>query len=474
MKVKIGLETHVQLNSKSKLLCGCKNPVTLKEEPKQNTLTCPTCLGLPGSRPRINEAVLASAIKACFALNCKVSGEIGFSRKTYFYPDMSKNFQVTQYEVPLGRRGHLKVGKKKVRVRRVHVEEDPAKLVHTGRVTLVDYNRSGIPLIEIVTEPDFSTPKEARLYLQKLELILEYLGIYSPGSRAVMKSDANISLQLDRKRKKKGAKQEEGTRVEVKNITGAKEIEQALTYEIMRQSSIKRRGGKVVRGTRAWDPDGGVTKEMRGKEEVEEYGYITEPDLTRIEIPGSVREKLKKGLPELPDQRLKRYVKQFKLPEKVAESIISDVGLPHLFEKAAAKTKPKVAGSWIAGYLKKTLNYSDLSYRESGVRDSWVIYLLDLFTRQRITDRNAELAMRKMVKEKRHPGKIVKEEGYLVKRFDVELLLRKVVKGNEKAVKDFRKGEKKALNFLVGLAVKETQGTVHAKTIRKELVRMLK
>ena len=243
MSIMIGLETHVQLNSKSKIFCGCANPVTVegKNSIKPNTLTCPTCLGMPGSKPRMNAKIIDSAIKAALALNCKIAGEIYFSRKTYFYPDMSKNFQTTQYEIPLAEEGMIELNiagkKKKIRIRRVHIEEDPAKLVHqsspTGGYTLVDYNRAGTPLIEVVTEPDFTSPEEARLYLQKIGQIFDYLGIYDFASEASLKSDGNLSI-------------DGGKRVEVKNITGTKEIEKALNYEAIRQRNVVRGGGKIV------------------------------------------------------------------------------------------------------------------------------------------------------------------------------------------------------------------------------------
>lgn len=466
MRVKIGLETHVQVNSLSKLLCGCHNPV--HKEAAENTLTCPTCLGLPGAKPRVNERVLEQGLKVVFALGCVIPKEMFFSRKAYFYPDMSKNFQITQFEVPLGERGVIEVAGKRVRIRRVHIEEDPARLVHVGGIggkTLVDYNRAGTPLLEIVTEPDFSSPQEARLYLQKLELILEYLGVYSSTSRAILKSDANISLSV---------KGEQGARVEVKNITGTKEIEQALKFEIIRQEALLIRGQTVARETRGWNVELGSTQEMRGKEGEAEYGYIFEPDLTRIELSNQVKQKVRKGLPELPDQRFSRLVKRYKLPAAMAEAIVSDLDLANLFESLAQKGNAKMAGSWVAGYLKKTLNYHELSFKESGVKKEWMSHLLGLLRNGQITDRNAELTIRKMVAQKKHPREIVKEEDYLVKRFDVDILLRRLIEKQKKAVKDYRMGEGKALNFLVGEAMRETKGSVDAQILRKALERLLK
>jgi len=468
MKVRIGLETHVQLLTGSKAFCGCRNSAGLKKEPEPNTLTCPLCLGLPGSMPRVNEKLLGAGVKVGMALNCGIAEEAVFSRKSYFYPDQSRNYQITQHEAPLGGNGFLEVDGKRIRIRRVHMEEDPGRLVHVGGLrgegVLVDYNRSGTPLLEIVTEPDFSSPKEARLYLQKLVLILEYLGVYRADSRAIVKSDANISLQTGPKG---------GSRVEVKNITGTKEIEGALGYEIVRQSSLLKSGGSVKKETRAWNPELKTTESLRGKEEEEEYGYITEPDLTVVEVRGDALKKIKKSLPELPDQRFRRFLKEYGLSGKVAEAILSDKGLADFFEDVAGKANPRLAGNWVAGYLKKTLNYNEIGLEESGVRPEWMVYLLGLLKGKTITDRNAELAVRKMVEKQEHPKRIVKKHRLLVKRFDIELVLRGILKKEKKAVEDYRSGESKALNFLVGLAIKETGGSADAREIRKALLRLI-
>ena len=254
-KIMIGLETHVQLNTRTKLFCGCALEGVASAEP--NTRTCDTCLGLPGSKPRTNAAALEKAIRIALALNCDIPKETYFSRKSYFYPDMSKNYQITQYEVPLAKNGSIRVGDKAIGIRRINVEEDPAKLGHVGglanaKYVLVDYNRSGIPLCEIVTEPHFTSPQEARAYLQKLEAILEYLGVYVSGE-GTLKSDANISL-------------DGGNRVEVKNVTGFKEVEKALAYEITRQRASLRRGARIEQETRAWDAELNVTRSKRKKE----------------------------------------------------------------------------------------------------------------------------------------------------------------------------------------------------------------
>jgi aspartyl-tRNA(Asn)/glutamyl-tRNA(Gln) amidotransferase subunit B len=472
MKVRIGLETHVQLNTQSKAFCGCKNPVNLPEEPEPNTLVCDTCLGLPGSKPRANQALLEHAIKVALALNCKITKETYFSRKTYFYPDMSKNFQITQYEIPLSESGQVILDQKtkqKVRIKRVHMEEDPSKIVHVGglggKYTLLDYNRAGIPLIEIVTEPDFSSPEEARMFLTKLTTILEYLGVYDSTSKAVFKSDANISLAG-------------GKRVEVKNITGTKEIEQALKFEIFRQQNILRRGGKIDQSTRTWDPDTKTTRELRAKETEEDYGYIFEPDLTMIEISHEKIEKMKVSLPELPDEKYVRFIKKYKLEPKIAEALVSELDLANLFEQVASKIKPQLASTWIAGYLKKTLNYNELRFRDSGLKKEWIISLLKMVEKERITDRNAELVIRKMVEDKKDPEAVMSKHriGKIKKVVtkDISEKIKGIIKSNPKAVQDYKAGENKVLHFLVGLAMKETLGQVDANDIRKLILKLIK
>jgi len=470
IKVRIGLETHVQLNTKSKIFCGCANPVNLPvgREPEPNSLTCDTCLGLPGSKPRTNRAVIGMALKVALALKCRSAAETFFSRKTYFYPDMSKNFQTTQYEIPISANGHVEAAGKNIRITRVHMEEDPAKLVHVGgmggRHVLVDYNRAGIPLLEIVTEPDFASPEEARLYLQKLETILEYLGVYDSASSAVIKSDANISLNFAGR---------PGQRIEVKNITGTKDIERALKFEIVRQASLMKRGMEVKRETRMWNPQTGATQSMRGKEAEEEYGYIFEPDLTMLEIGAGMVSAARKSLPELPDQRLARFVKQYRLSPAVAESVVSELDLAELFEQVAKQVNPRIAGSWIAGYLKKTMNWNNVRFRESGLKKEWIMGLLKLFEAGRITDRNAEMAIRKMVEEKQPPEAVIRKHKLGKQEVDLGAVVKKVLDSNRQAVQDFGKGEQKALHFLVGQCMRETRGQVDANDIKKAIVKTI-
>lgn len=465
-----GLETHVQLPSLSKIFCGCRNPVHVKgrdgEEVAPNTLTCPTCLGMPGSKPRLNGKVIVLAMKAALALNCRIAADMFFSRKTYFYPDMSKNFQITQFEVPLASGGQMEIEvdgkKKKIRIRRIHLEEDPAKLVHESEYTLVDYNRAGIPLIEIVTEPDFASPKEARMYLFKLAQILEYLDLYDPASEASIKTDANISII--------GSE-----RVEIKNITGTKEIERALSYEYVRQKSMHKRGAKITQETRGWVPLSGVTKLMRTKETEADYGYIFEPDLTAISIKDNEKDEVRIGLPELPDEKKARFIKQYHISSKAAEGITSDPKLADLFESVAKKVKVDIAASWIGGPLLKTLNYNNLAYRTSGLKEKWLVDLLLDFENGKYSDLVAERILWKMIDDKTDHLTAAKKHGFsaIDTKLDVEKIVEKVIEANEKAVADYRGGAEKSINFLVGMVMKETKGAVDAKTAREMLVKML-
>ncbi len=468
----IGLETHVQLNSKSKIFCGCANPVTVegKNSIKPNTLTCPTCLGMPGSKPRINEKIIESAIKAALALNCRIAGEIYFSRKTYFYPDMSKNFQVTQYEIPLAEEGIMELNlagrKKKIRIRRVHIEEDPAKLVHqsspTGGYTLVDYNRAGTPLIEVVTEPDFTTPEEARLYLQKIGQIFDYLGIYDFASEASLKSDGNLSI-------------DGGKRVEVKNITGTKEIEKALNYEAIRQRNVVRGGGTIVQESRQWNPQMGVTKMMRTKETEEDYGYIFEPDLSRITTNDAFSKKISSEIPELPDARRRRFIKQYKVSGKMAESLTSEKEISELFELAAKTAKPDVAATWVGIVLAKTLNYNNLTLKSSGLKNEWVIELIQAFQKKEYSDQTAEKILRKMVDDKCGYHVTVNKYNFqkLGAGVNISEMAKKVISANKKAVDDYNAGESKSLNFLIGQLIRESRGSIDASGAKKEILKQI-
>ncbi|MDY6778188.1 MAG: Asp-tRNA(Asn)/Glu-tRNA(Gln) amidotransferase subunit GatB [Candidatus Nanohaloarchaea archaeon] len=491
--VKIGLETHVQLDTDTKLFCGC----TASIEGEPNTHTCEICLGMPGSKPRTNSLVVDYALKACLALNCDVNEAVRFSRKTYFYPDMAKNFQITQYELPVGEDGtvrtRLQGEEQEIGIRRIHIEEDPARLVHKGGdiasadYTLVDYNRAGIPLLEVVTEPDFESPSEARAFLQKLTRIMEYLGIYDPSSDLSIKSDANISL-------------EGGARVEVKNITGTRGIEQALKYEITRQRNLRKRGREVERETRAYSSAQEITTSLREKEMEEDYGYIFEPDLTVIDVGEEQKERMASQLPELPDQKFDRFREEYGLSPKLVEALITDPRLAEDFERLAAEFDQEMVASWMTDELKETLHFNDVDYASicgDGDLVEGLAYLFERVGSDELSDRTAELLLRGLV------DALMRREGLGKTREDADLVrfdlddaeveetldaviddrdlsksggaeiadtVDTVVEEHPDAVDDYREGKDEAINFLVGQVMQRTGGTADPKQAR-ELVR---
>ncbi len=466
-EVKIGLETHVQLDTETKLFCSCPN----KEAEEPNTHVCETCLGHPGSKPRLNEEVVNQAVKASEALDCNVNEDVFFSRKTYFYPDMSKNYQITQYEVPVGEEGEkkVKVGDDEldIGIKRIHIEEDPAKMKHVGGnisdsdYTKVDYNRAGTPLIEIVTKPDFTSAEEARAYLQQLAKMLQYLELYHPDSDYSIKSDANISI-------------DGGQRVEVKNITGTSEVEKALNYEISRQKQLKKRGREVEQQTRSYNSDISATESLRQKETEEDYGYIYDPDLTRQELDQELRKTIKDSLPELPQEKFERFREEYGLKDKLVESLITESKLADDFEQLAEEFDSDLVASWMTGDLKKVLNYNELTYAESDLDVDSVSYMLELIAEDKISDRNAEMLLREVIGESSDPEKVVEEEDLLKAEDDeVSGFVEEAIEENPEAVEDFENGDEEAVNFLVGQVMNLSQGKADPKTAREKMLENL-
>jgi aspartyl-tRNA(Asn)/glutamyl-tRNA(Gln) amidotransferase subunit B len=419
---------------------------------------------MPGSKPVINREAIDYGIKVALALNCKLPGETFFSRKSYFYPDMSKNFQITQFEIPLAKAGFLDLGSKRIRITRINLEEDPARIVHIGSITeakyvLVDYNRSGTPLCEIVTDPDITSPKEARIFLQELSTILQYLNIFDPEIEGSMRVDSNISLGK--------------TRVEIKNISGFKDVERGLNYEIIRQKNLLDRGKEIVRETRAWDALAGVTRSLRVKEEEEDYGYIFEPDLPRISIEKKKVSEIKKSLPEFASQKIARYKKEFSITADLSYPITTDLGLANCFEQVAKKIDPKLAARFFAKELLKTLNYNKLRISDTNIKPKHLIDLLNLINEKVITDRTGEMLLREMIKKQ--PDEVLRAKG--VSRIFDEKSLRPIVKEvldeNPNVIIDYKKGKEEAFHFLVGQVMRKTRGRGDPDKIRKLLRRKL-
>lgn len=464
MKVKIGLEIHCRMESKSKLFCSCS---TNYEGKKPNENTCPICLGFPGSKPKVNKKVIEMAIMVARALNCEIAKEMFFSRKSYFYPDMAKDFQISQYEIPLARNGYLQIAGKKIGIRRVHLEEDPAKLVHVGgtiaeaRYVLVDYNRSGIPLLEIVTEPDFTSTKEVREFLSKLSSILQHLDVFDPAKEASMRVDANISV-------------EGGERVEIKNITGFANVEKALSYEIVRQHNLLRMGMKVERETRHFDSEARTTLKLRKKEFEEDYGYIFEPDLPSFVISKKWIEEIESKMPELPDFRIKRFVEEYGIPEGQAKIIVYvDKNLADFFEECCKIYKDyKYLARWTVVDLLKCLNWNKLRIKESKVTPKNFVKLLKLIDGKIISERLAKEIIKEFVPSGRDPEEIVKERGLMpATEEEIRKAVEKVLFANKKAVEDYKRGREEALNFLIGAALKELKARADPTKVKKLILK---
>ena len=448
----IGLEIHVQLNRlQSKMFCGCS---TAYQNSEPNTHTCPVCLGLPGSLPVLNRKAVECGIKVGLALNCTIEEETLFYRKNYYYPDLPKGFQISQYDFPLATKGHIMIlgddgAERDIRINRAHMEEDPGRLVHAGTIdkakyTMVDYNRCGMPLLEVVTEPDLCSPKEARTFLDKLKSILEYLDVFDGSLEGSMRVDANISL--------KG-----GDRAEVKNISGFKGVEKALSYEITRQKNLQRRNIKVVQETRHFDELRSITVSIRSKVGAHDYRYYPESDLVTLHIASWVPG-IRATLPELPDTKRERFVKQYALADDHAKSLTSEIKLANFYEVVAARAAPKLAAVWITDVLKGELNYRNLGI--DSFRPEHMVDIVQMLEQKKITEDGAVEIIRSILDKKGgSPEEIVQSMG-LGKAGDdaVQKAVREAVAESPAAVADYKAGSERALNFIVGLVMKKTRG----------------
>ncbi len=462
----IGLEVHAELKTKTKLFCSCAR--TGDDAP--NSRTCPVCLGHPGSKPVLNRRAVGHALKLALAVGSKVSTQLMFSRKSYFYPDMSKNYQISQYEIPLGTGGSIRLSSgREIGLVRIHMEEDPASLVHpagmhkSGHV-LVDYNRSGNPLAEIVTEPQLSSPGEARDFMKQLISILRYLDIFDQDD-AVIKADANVSI-----------KESGYVRVEIKNITGFKEIERALSYEVSRQKKEVREGKKLIQETRSWDSALGITRPLRTKETEEDYGYIFDPDLVITRITKDMIEQARESLPELAHQKTARFVKEYGLPKDDAAIISSQLEAAELYEKVAREVDPKLAAKWLRRELARVMNYNNLDFVDLEIDETHLIDLLDLVEKKEITENVAQKLLEKLVEKPFNVRDYVDKEGLktVSDSGELEKFCKKAVDANKKAVEEFKAGNVKSLNFLIGQVMRETKGTADPAEVRKLIIKLIK
>lgn len=471
----IGLEVHVELKTRSKIFCSS----TTEFGGDPNTHVCPVCLGLPGVLPVLNKEVVNYAMWVALALNCEIARFCKFDRKNYYYPDLPKNYQISQYDLPLARNGYLVIetdnGPKRVGITRIHMEEDAGKLVHQGTITtspysLVDYNRTGVPLLEIVSEPDLRSPEEARAYMEKLRTIIQYTGVSDcKMEEGSLRCDANVSVRP-------AGGDVLGTKTEIKNLNSFRALQRALAYEIERQIAVLEEGGRVVQETRAWDEDRGVTVSMRSKEEAHDYRYFPDPDLVPLVIDDAWIDEIRATLPELPDARRKRYMEDFGLSRYDATVLTSTKELGDYFEACvAAYPQPKTVANWVMGELARLLNASNLEITASPVTPDKLVALLRLIDDGTISGRIAKTVFEEMFTTRKDPATIVREKG-LVQIADAGALravVEEVIKANPRSVQDYKGGKEKALGFLVGQVMKATRGKANPALVNELLKEML-
>jgi aspartyl-tRNA(Asn)/glutamyl-tRNA(Gln) amidotransferase subunit B len=455
-KVIIGLEIHAYLNTDSKLFCSCS---TDSNGAEPNSKVCPICLGHPGCKPVLNAKAVELATKIGLALNCQINKDFFFSRKTYFYPDMAMNYQITQYEVPVAQKGYVNLSNgKKIGITRAHIEWDPAALIHPNGMgksnyVQIDYNRSGLPLIEIVTEPDISTPKEAREFLNSLENILKYLNVLKPDS--TLKVDSNISIYPN-------------DRVEIKNISGYAAVEKALNFELLRQRRELRMNKPIEQHTRAYNADNGTTVELRKKESESDYGYIFDPDLVKVSLTEEQVEQVRKDMPELPEAKAIRFQNDYGLNEYDARVITSDKYLGDLFAKLAQKSDTKIAARLLTRELLAILNHDSLSLNDVQVSVEALVELISLIKEGKVSDKNTKQSMINYISgDKTKPKEYLEKNNLLIlEKINIDEIVSKVLLENNSAAEDYNKGNQKSFNFLVGLVMRETKGTVSPQEVQ--------
>jgi len=471
----IGLEIHAELLTASKIFCGCAT--TFGAPP--NTQVCEVCLGMPGSLPVLNKKALEFALKMALATDCRVNPESVFARKNYFYPDLPKGYQISQYELPLAEHGHLDIkvngAARRIGITRIHMEEDAGKLIHSESrpVSFVDFNRTGVPLIEIVSEPEMRTPEEAVEYFKGLRNILLYLEICDGNmEEGSIRCDANISLRPM-------GQTEFGTKAELKNMNSFRFVKAALEYEIKRQRALLAAGREIVQETRLWDTAANQTVSMRGKEEAHDYRYFPDPDLVPIKISEEWIERLRKELPELPTARRARFQAEYDLPEYDAEVLTSDKALADYFEAAVKEfPRPKQVSNWIMVELMRELKKEEAGIAACRVTPAALAKLLSLVDQGTISGKLAKTVFEAMVATGSDPEIIVKEQG-LTQISDtgaLETAAQAIIQAHPKEAADYRAGKTKLMGFFVGQLMKQTKGQANpqlANEIFKKLLAQL-
>jgi aspartyl-tRNA(Asn)/glutamyl-tRNA(Gln) amidotransferase subunit B len=468
----IGLEVHAQMLTETKIFCGCST--RFGSEP--NTQTCQVCIGMPGVLPVLNKKALEFAVRTGLATNCRISEYSRFARKNYFYPDLPKGYQISQYENPICEHGRIEIlvdGKKrKIGITRIHMEEDAGKNIHEGggNYSFVDLNRAGVPLMEVVSEPDLRSPKEAAEYMKKLRTILRYLGVCDGNmEQGSLRCDANVSVRPE-------GQKEFGTRAEVKNINSFRFVEKAIEYEIKRQIRLIEEGGTVIQETRLWNAEKGITESMRSKEEAHDYRYFPEPDLVPIVADRKWVDEIRASLPELPDAKRTRFVTELGLPEYDADLLTAEKPVAEWFEKAVrAGGQPKAVSNWMMGELLRLLNEDNRSIDECPLQPERLSEMLALVEKGTISGKIAKTVFEEMYRTGKDAGTIVREKGLLQisDSSEIEKLVDEVISGYPNEAGRYRGGEEKLLGFFVGQVMKASRGKANPKVLNELLRKRL-
>lgn len=460
----IGLEVHAELSTKTKIYCGC----TTEFGGKPNTHVCPICLGLPGSLPRLNKKAVEYGIKAGLALNCSITKVSRMDRKNYFYPDCPKNYQITQDELPLCRNGYIEIetadgSNKRIGIERIHIEEDAGKLLHTPAGTLVDYNRSGVPLIEIVSRPDLRTAEEAVAYLERLKSILWATKVSDcKMEEGSLRCDANISIR-------EVGSEKFGIRSEIKNMNSFKSVEKALKYEFNRQKEAIENNEELHVETRRWDETNEVTSVMRSKEQANDYRYFPEGDLVTLKVDDEWIEEIRSTIPELPHEKVKRFVEEYSIPVYDASVLTLSMEMADFFEETAKKSKdPKASSNWLMGDISRLMNEKNITVTELKFNPDQLAELITLINSGKISNNIGKKVLEEMFENGKAPSQIVEEKG-LVQNNDEGAILeavKKVIESNPKIQEDYKNG-KRIQGFVVGLVMKETKGKANPQIVNK-------
>ncbi|MDD2731600.1 MAG: Asp-tRNA(Asn)/Glu-tRNA(Gln) amidotransferase subunit GatB [Candidatus Pacebacteria bacterium] len=478
-KSTIGLEIHIELNTKSKMFCSCANDST-KRYPNVNI--CPICMGHPGTLPSINEEAVRKVIKTGLALKCRIPSFSKFDRKNYFYPDLPKGYQISQYDKPLCEGGCLNIGGKDIRIKRIHLEEDTGKLIHSENkdYSLVDFNRAGIPLMELVTEPDLNTAKQTRKFAEELHIILKYLGVSEADmEKGQMRVEVNISLSKNELL---------GTKVEIKNLNSFRAVEKAVDYEINRQKEVLESNRKVIQETRGWDDKKEITLSQREKEEAHDYRYFPEPDLPPLNLSADFIAGVKTEIPELPQRRRERFLKEYSLDKESIDIFVSNKDLGEYFEKVISELKNwikenkelsedeekrliKLASNYTTSDLLGLLKNASIEGEDFKITAENFAEFIALIYEDKISSKIAKAVLEEMFETGRDPSHIIEEKGLvqLTDESEIKRIIREIISNNLKAVEDYRRGKENAVQFLIGQVMAATRGTASPEKVNQIL-----